>query len=251
MSERSRFDQVHERVRKYYSEKATRAESCCHSGEVSCIQVVPEDIFEAIPDDIASFSMGCADPVSAAGLRQGETVLDLGSGGGLDCFLAARRVGRSGRVIGLDMTEEMVSRARANLAQLGLDNVEFRQGLIEALPVEDSSVHVVISNCVINLSPDKSAIFSEIYRVLRPNGRVVIADIVTLGPMRQEFLRREDSWEACIAGALTTDEYQQSLQLAGFVEYSVQPALGLALEGIPRGVPFSALIEAHKRGSPI
>jgi ubiquinone/menaquinone biosynthesis C-methylase UbiE len=191
-------------------------------------------------------SFGCADPVSAADLKPGETVLDLGSGGGLDCFLAARQVGSEGRVIGVDMTDAMLERAEANRARAGLANVEFRKGLIEALPAEEASVDVVLSNCVINLAPDKAPVFREIARVLRPGGRLAVADIVTRGPMREELTRQADSWAACVAGALTVDAYARGLGDAGLEHVEARPADGRGIDEIPEGIPFSALITARR-----
>jgi ubiquinone/menaquinone biosynthesis C-methylase UbiE len=204
------------------------------------------ELLESVPADAANMSLGCADPVSAADLRPGETVLDLGSGGGLDCFLAARQVGEKGRVIGVDMTDAMLERAEANRARAGAANVEFRKGLIEALPVADGSVDAVISNCVINLAPDKAPVFREIARVLKPGGRLAVADIVTNGPLRADLKAMADSWAACVAGALTLDAYTRGLAGAGLEDVRARPADGRAEEQVPEGLPFSAVITARK-----
>ncbi|HEX7540918.1 MAG TPA: methyltransferase domain-containing protein, partial [Anaerolineales bacterium] len=179
----------------------------------------------------------------------GETALDLGSGGGLDCFLAAKQVGASGHVIGVDMTPEMLDRARLAASRLGVSNVEFREGYLEKLPVESASVDAVISNCVINLSPDKPQVFREVFRVLKPNGRVAVSDIVTNGPLPEELQKNMEAWGACVAGALDGSDYTTGLTDAGFTDVKVQPkgdvselieAAGL------KGKIFSATITARK-----
>jgi SAM-dependent methyltransferase len=203
----------------------------------------------ALPEDIANFSLGCGDPITLAELQPGETVLDLGSGGGLDCFLAAQKVGGDGKIIGVDMTPEMLERARASAVRLDVHNVEFREGYLEALPVEAGTVDVVISNCVINLSPDKPQVFREVFRVLKAGGRVAVSDIVSNGPL-SPALRGTEAWGACIAGALDVDEYTAGLTAAGFVDVKVQPkdGSGKVLSALPFGLPFSATVTAHKPG---
>jgi arsenite methyltransferase len=251
MTETTEADRIREEVRKHYAEhgrSAPKGVSCCEpqpSAE-TCCQNYPVELLGTVSPEVANFSLGCGNPVSAAGLQPGETVLDLGSGGGLDCFLAARLVGPTGRVIGVDMTEEMLARARANAERAGLTNVEFRQGLIEALPVESGSMDAVISNCVINLSPDKPAVLQEIARVLRHGGRLAVADIVTRGPLREDLRTVKDSWAACIAGALSVDDYAAGLAAAGFVDVVIKPADGSLLEDVGKGLPFSALISARR-----
>jgi SAM-dependent methyltransferase len=168
-----------------------------------------------MPADIVGSSLGCGAPIEAAGLRAGETVVDLGSGAGLDIFYAADRVGPSGRAIGIDMTPEMIARARANAARLGASNAEFRLGEIEHLPVADSSADVIISNCVINLLPDKRPAFTEAFRALKPGGRMVISDLVALRPLPKELQTLQD-WAACVAGAIPKDEYLRAIEQAGF-----------------------------------
>ena len=160
--------------------------------------------------------LGCGNPTALAELRQGETVLDLGSGGGLDVFLAAQRVGEDGYVIGVDMTEEMVKRARENARHYGYNNVEFGIGEIENLPIDDNSIDVVISNCVINLSPDKFATYKEAFRVLKPNGRILISDLVTKGELAEDIKRSFPAWAECVAGALEKQEYLDTVKKAGF-----------------------------------
>ena len=210
-------EQIHRSVQERYGRIATSEESCCGGGECSPVNLLySDDILSELPADISSFSLGCGDPVGFAGITEGETVLDLGSGAGMDCFLAAQRVGAAGRVIGVDMTPEMLTRAERNREKLGLANVEFRRGQIEALPVEDDTVDLILSNCVINLSPDKPAVFREAYRVLKPGGRLSVSDIVTDRPFSEAMAADADSWAACVAGAIPLDEYIGMLADAGF-----------------------------------
>ena len=176
-----------------------------------------------LSEEVTGFSLGCGDPVTLASLQPGQTVLDLGAGGGLDCFLAAKRVGDNGQVIGVDMTAEMIEKARANKAKLGAENVEFRLGEIEHLPVADGTVDVVISNCVINLSPDKPQVFSEAYRVLKPGGRLAVSDIVTDGPLPEAIKDDLNAWAGCIAGALETKDFIEGIEAAGFVDVELTP----------------------------
>ncbi len=234
---------IHEAVREHYGELARTAGSCsCNSS------LYDEQLIQAVPADISGFSLGCGDPITLAKLQPGETVLDLGSGGGLDCFLAAQRVGESGHVIGVDMTPDMLSKARANAERLKVPNVEFREGYLEALPVDEGSIDVVISNCVINLSPDKPQVFREVFRVLKPGGRVAVSDIVTNGTLPEAVQKSMESWGACVAGALDQRDYVRGLQAAGFVEVQVRPKgqTDQALASLPIGVPFSATITAIK-----
>jgi SAM-dependent methyltransferase len=236
---------IHEAVRAHYGELARTSSSCCATGSST---LYDEDLIQAVPTDISGFSLGCGDPISLAKLQPGETVLDLGSGGGLDCFLAAQQVGETGRAIGVDMTPDMLAKARANAERLKVSNVEFRQGYLEALPVEDHSVDVVISNCVINLSPDKAQVFREVFRVLIPGGRVAVSDIVTNGALPEAVQKSMESWGACVAGALDQRDYVNGLRAAGFVDVQVQPKsqTDQALAALPIGVPFSATITATK-----
>ncbi len=170
------------------------------------------------PSEVTDLSLGCGDPVTLASLEEGQTVLDLGSGGGIDCFLAAKKVGPTGKVIGVDMTSAMIERARANKDKLGAENVEFRLGEIEHLPVADGTVDVIISNCVINLSPDKPQVFREAFRSLKPGGRLAVSDIVTDGPLPDAIKNSLSAWAGCIAGALDVNDYIAAIQDAGFSE---------------------------------
>ncbi len=176
----------------------------------------------ALPEG-ADLGLGCGNPQALAALRPGETVLDLGSGGGIDCFLAARQVGESGRVIGVDMTPEMIDRARESAANAGMRNVEFRLGEIEHLPVADGTVDVILSNCVVNLSPDKPAVFREAFRVLAPGGRLAVSDIVAAAPLPEEVRKNLDLHVGCVAGAATIDETESMLADAGFVDIRIEP----------------------------
>jgi SAM-dependent methyltransferase len=177
---------------------------------------------EGVPDTAVMASLGCGNPTAIAALRAGERVLDLGSGGGLDVFLAAKAVGPEGFVYGLDMTDEMLELARRNQQRAGMPNVEFLKGDIEDVPLPDASVDVVISNCVINLSVDKPAVFREAHRVLRPGGRFAVSDIVATRPLTEEERADLASWAGCIAGAITADEYVAGLESAGFRDVAVE-----------------------------
>lgn len=233
MNETDTEDDVRGYVRQRYGEIARDAlqgkatgcgPSCCSPGDTHAQALIPLQAVAENHSDAINLSLGCGDPLLLAELLPGQTVLDLGSGAGLDCFNAARQVGKEGRVIGVDMTAEMVSLARMNQSRLGLENVEFRLGEIEHLPVADSSVDVVISNCVINLSPNKLQVLREARRVLKPGGRLAISDIATQGALPQELRSDLSSWASCVAGALEVQEYRAMLEAAGFVNIEVEPA---------------------------
>lgn len=182
------------------------------------------DDLKGLPADAVTNSFGCGDPVAFSGVKEGDTVLDLGSGAGIDLLVAAKKVGPTGRVIGVDMTDAMIEKARANIAQAGLENVEVRKGIIEELPLEDNSVDWVISNCVINLSPDKPKVFSEIARVLKPGGRMVVSDIVVDGI--PGWVRENKAlYNSCVAGAISESAYLAGLERAGLVDVEVQDRL--------------------------
>ncbi len=205
------------------------SECGCESSNTSPLEVADlgytADELSKLPEG-ANLGLGCGNPLALAALEEGETVLDLGSGGGIDCFLASSSVGPSGKVIGVDMTPEMIDRARANRAKGGFENVEFRLGEMEALPVADGSVDVVISNCVVNLSPDKSRVFGEVLRVLKPGGRFEVSGIVLVGDLPDETKRSVEEYVGCVAGAITAEDYRHGLELAGFVRISVQGESG-------------------------
>ncbi len=177
----------------------------------------------ALPETAVAASLGCGNPTMMAELKPGETVLDLGSGGGIDVLLSARRVGPTGKAYGLDMTDEMLALARENQRKAGVENAEFLKGEIENIPLPDASVDVVISNCVINLSSDKDRVLREVFRVLKPGGRFAVADVVVRGEVPQEIRRSIELWAGCIAGAMEETEYQRKLAAAGFADISIEP----------------------------
>ena len=232
--------EIKESVREYYGERARNADSCCtpsseSSGDgTSSDCCSPEesrlysaDELQVLPEAAVNGSLGCGNPTAIASLRPGETVLDLGSGGGIDVFLSARQVGPQGFVYGVDMTDDMLALARRNAEKGGFTNVEFRKGHIEQIPLPNQSVDVIISNCVINLSPDKGQTLGEAFRVLRPGGRLVVSDIVIDGslddlPVTETQIRTALNWAGCIAGALTIEQYRTFLTQAGFAEIDVE-----------------------------
>ena len=224
--------------------------TCCAPGSAAEITHVSQ-IYETsdaadLPAEVTGLSLGCGDPVTLASLQPGQTVLDLGSGGGIDCFLAGQQVGDSGHVIGVDMTAAMIEKARTNKAKLGATNVEFRLGEIEHMPVADETVDVVISNCVINLSPDKPQVFREAYRVLRPGGRLAVSDIVINGPLPSEIKNSLNAWAGCVAGALEVEEYVAAIEAAGFEEVELaqvnldQSVVAEAAEQLDLGVTVNS-----------
>jgi len=240
---------VKEKVRERYGEIAAefvekgRPVSCCSPQEASCcppqqasccgpsqtdvtqlanaMRLYSAQELTDLPESVTDVALGCGNPTAIADLKPGEVVLDLGSGGGIDCFLAARQVTPQGRVIGLDMTPEMINLARQNAKKVGATNVEFRCGEMEDMPLPDESVDVIISNCVINLSPDKDKVFSEAYRVLRPGGRLAISDIVTYGSLPEVVRSSLEAWAGCVAGALDETAYLDKMRQAGFTEVEV------------------------------
>ena len=214
-------EKIKQHVKKHYTELA-KGTSCCEvasccdpSSQAKKIGYSQEEL-KNLPNSVVKTVAGCGNPTALANLREGETVLDLGSGGGIDVFLAAKKVGPKGKVIGVDMTEEMIQLAKENAEKMKIENVEFRLGEIENLPVEDGMVDVIISNCVINLSPDKDRVFTEAFRVLKPEGRMLISDIVTQGELPDEIRENLEMWATCIAGALDEKEYLQKIRDAGF-----------------------------------
>jgi arsenite methyltransferase len=247
MSTIKEADDVHAYVRQHYAGLAvasnkgeavgccTSSQSCCSPRDSSDQQLISLEAVQELSRDADILSLGCGDPLFGAGLKEGQVVLDLGSGAGLDCFRAARKVGASGSVIGVDMTSEMLRLARDNQAKVGLDNIEFRLGEIEHLPVADASVDVVISNCVINLSPDKPQVFREAYRVLKPGGRLTVSDIVTDGPLSETIRESLSDWASCISGALEVKDYQAAIEAAGF------EAIAMEREYLDREVVDDAL----------
>lgn len=235
-------DDIRQAVRERYGKVATstiagcgESTSCCGGTTSCCGESTPataQDIALAlgysqgevtsVPQG-ANMGLGCGNPQALAALQAGETVLDLGSGGGFDCFLAARYVGSTGHVIGVDMTPEMLSKARHNAAEVGYSNVEFRLGEIEHLPVANSAVDVILSNCVINLSPNKAQVFTEAFRVLKPGGRLAISDIVATAPLPEAARNDLALYTGCMAGAALVDDLEQMLRHAGFTQIHMRP----------------------------
>ena len=216
---------IHDVVREHYAERIKNNASCC--GPSDCCStdsnLYPADLLATLPEGESSVSYGCGDPITLAALQPGQTVLDLGSGAGIDCFFAARKVGETGHVIGVDMTPEMLERARSSAKRMNIQNVEFRQGYIEELPVESNTVDVIISNCVINLSPDKAKVFAETFRVLKPGGKLAVSDIVTDGPLPEAIKKSLSAWAGCVAGAVEAGEYIAMMESVGFTNISITP----------------------------
>jgi arsenite methyltransferase len=216
--------------------------ACCTSGDT-----IPANALAALqgdallPSEVIQTSLGCGTPLELARLQPGETVLDLGSGGGLDCFYAAKLVGPVGHVIGVDMTPEMLELANTNKEKVGLQNVEFRRGYLEELPVSDASVDVIISNCVINLSTDKERVFREAFRVLKPGGRVAFSDMVARFDIPPGLRKNMQAWSACVSGAITREQYREKMERAGFIDVA---AIG---EPAAVDIVYSAKFTAQKR----
>jgi len=221
----SSSETVREEVRRRYgasaSGKSSCTDDCCASTDVIDLGYSAEDA--ATAPEAANLGLGCGNPLAIASLKEGQVVLDLGSGAGFDCFLAARAVGKTGKVIGVDMTHEMLSKARENVQKNGFTNVEFRLGEIEALPLADNSVDVIISNCVINLSPEKQRVFNESFRVLKPGGRLAVADIVATAPLPQDIKTDWAAYTGCMAGASRITELDRMLHAAGFENVEIAP----------------------------
>ncbi|MGF1757102.1 arsenite methyltransferase [Photobacterium sagamiensis] len=252
-------DEVRKAVRKTYGKIAKQEKGCgcCCGGQATSEETsrdlgYSDDDVTSVPQG-ANMGLGCGNPQAIANLKEGETVVDLGSGGGFDCFLAARQVGENGHVIGIDMTSEMITKARENTERSGFKNVEFRLGEIEHLPVADNSVDAIISNCVINLSPEKSSVFSDAFRVLKSGGRLAITDVVALAELPDEVRRDMTLHSSCVAGALQIGQIKEMLKEAGFVEIRIEP-LDKSKEIIREWIPgrkieeyvLSATIEAVK-----
>src|SRR5579862_5728887 len=226
-------ENIQEVVKQKYAEAATRAATggtaCCGGGAaLSGCDPITKNLYNdaeksALPEKAVAASLGCGNPTALAQLQSGETVLDLGSGGGIDVLLSAKRVGPSGKAYGLDMTDEMLALARENQKKAGVDNVEFLKGAIENVPLPNNTVDVIISNCVINLSGDKDRVLAEAFRVLKPGGRFAVSDVVIRGEVPPEIRRNIELWVGCVAGALGDSEYSEKLGRAGFVEIEIEP----------------------------
>jgi arsenite methyltransferase len=216
---------VREEVRRRYgasaSGKSACADDCCISTDITNLGYSAEDA--AAAPEAANLGLGCGNPLAIASLKRGQVVLDLGSGAGFDCFLAARSVGKTGRVIGVDMTPEMLRKARENAQRNGFTNVEFRLGEIEALPVADNSIDVIISNCVINLSPEKQRVFNEAFRVLKPGGRLAVADMVATAPLPDDIKADWAAYTGCMSGASQITELERMLRSSGFKDIRIAP----------------------------
>ncbi len=246
--------EVKEFVKKRYGQIAQSGESCCPScgcgpsaKDVALRIGYSEEDLRSVPE-ASSMGLGCGNPVALASLKEGETVLDLGSGGGIDVFLAAKKVGVKGKAIGVDLTEEMIRRAKNTASKYGYKNVEFHLGEMERLPIEDSTVDVVISNCVINLSPDKEKVFKEAHRVLKPNGRIMISDLVTEGELPAEIRKSFEAWAGCVAGALEKSQYLETIRRAGFKNVKIVSESTYTIdvsEGL-KGKITSVQVEAYK-----
>lgn len=252
-------EEIKEHVKKRYgriakAECSSCSSSCCSSSRCPTppqyiawkIGYSPDDI-RGVPEE-SVLGLGCGNPVSVASLKKGEIVLDLGSGGGIDVFLASEKVGLSGKVIGVDMTKEMINRAKKTASKHGYKNVEFRLGEIENLPVETESVDVIISNCVINLAPDKFKVFKEAFRVLKPDGRLIVSDLVIQGELPIEIKQNFDAWAECIAGALQKSDYLDKISRAGFTKVRVVSQKPYTIDLSPelRGKIISIQVEATK-----
>ncbi|MDO8431691.1 MAG: arsenite methyltransferase [Candidatus Binatus sp.] len=225
-------ESIREKVREEYAQAALRVANkgggaCCGSAAPAGNPITSNLYADAdsatVPAEAMAASLGCGNPTALAALKPGETVLDLGSGGGIDVLLSARRVGPAGKAYGLDMTDEMLALARENQRKAGVENVEFLKGEIEHIPLPDNSVDVIISNCVINLSSDKDRVLSEAFRVLKPGGRFAVSDVVVRGEVPAEIRRSVESWIGCIAGALEESEYRAKLAASGFSSIEVEP----------------------------
>jgi len=214
---------IHDVVREHYAERIKNNDSCC--GDSSCCNtessLYPSDLLATLPEGESAVSYGCGDPITLASLKPGQIVLDLGSRAGLDCFFAAKKVGETGYVFGIDMTPEMIERARSSAQRLNIRNVEFRQGYLEDLPVADNTIDVIISNCVINLAPDKSKVFAEAFRVLKPGGKFAVSDIVTDGPLPASIKQSLSAWAGCVAGAIDAKDYVAMMEAVGFTNISI------------------------------
>jgi SAM-dependent methyltransferase len=240
-------------VREGYAKIATQGSSCCTPANSCCggadlAQDMSKKIgytegeLKAVPEG-ANLGLGCGNPVALASLREGETVLDLGSGGGLDCFLAANKVGKNGKIIGVDMTPEMIDKARKNARKGKYANVEFRLGEIENLPAADNSVDAVISNCVINLSPEKKRVFREAFRVLKPGGRLMISDMVLLKELPDFIKNSVEAYVGCISGAIMKEEYIETIKAAGFQKVKIIDETSFPVEDIVNSQTAKAIIE--------
>ncbi|MFA6600155.1 MAG: arsenite methyltransferase [Candidatus Omnitrophota bacterium] len=242
-------NEMKKQVKERYGEIASQSKRGCSSSRCCASPGLAEELSrhvgysEAEIDSVpkgANLGLGCGNPVALASLKEGDTVLDLGSGAGFDAFLAAQRVGKTGHVIGVDMTPEMLEKARTNAEKGGFGNVEFRMGEIEKLPVEDQSVDVILSNCVINLSPDKASVFKEALRVLKPGGRLMVSDLVLTQDLPKNIRKSIEAYVGCIAGAIHKSEYLKLMSMAGFVDISVVGESSYPVDAMFEGLESAA-----------
>jgi len=250
-------DEVKKHVRARYAAAATAGSSCCGPAPCCGTQTGPDKERESLAvgysaEDLSgvpaesNLGLGCGNPAALAGLKEGETVLDLGAGAGIDCFLAARKVGPTGRVIGVDMTPQMIDRARENVRKSGAANIEFRLGEIESLPAADASIDVIISNCVINLSPEKDRVFREAFRVLKPGGRLLVSDIVLSRPLPKALQESAAVYTACVAGAMLRDDYLKEIEAAGFRRVEIVSETAFPAEAILTSAQASQVVRELK-----
>lgn len=244
---------VRKMVREGYARIAKKVNQCCapthlccgspdSADEVSKKLGYTEEELRSVPED-SNLGLGCGNPVALASLKEGDIVLDLGAGTGFDCFLAANKVGKKGKIIGVDMTPEMVEKARENAEKSGADNVEFRLGEIENLPVADNSIDAVFSNCVINLSPDKRRVFDEAYRVLKPGGRLIISDIVLLNELPEEMKNSIEAYVGCVAGAVLKNKYLKAIKEAGFQDVKIMDKISFSSNNVMNDPTAKEFIE--------
>jgi len=245
-------------IRDTYAEAARRVTAggspacgCGPSAASACCDPITSNLYDqsdaaAVPEAALRASLGCGNPTALAALHPGDTVLDLGSGGGIDVILSARRVGPAGRVYGLDMTDEMLTLARENARKAGVANVEFLKGRIEQVPLPDGAVDVILSNCVINLAADKDVVLREAFRVLKPGGRFAVSDVVVRGEIPPEVRRSLELWAGCVAGALSEEEYRRKLEAAGFTEVELETTRVYDLEDARAFRVTSAFVRARK-----
>jgi len=246
-------EEIKKNVREGYAKIARRSacspKSCCGGSqptkEISKQIGYKEEDLASVPFE-ANLGLGCGNPIAFASLKKGETVLDLGSGGGLDCFLAAKKVGEKGRVIGVDMTPEMIDKARGNARKGRYGNVEFRLGEIENLPVADNTADIIISNCVINLSPDKARVFKEAFRALKPGGRLMVSDIVLLKKLPTEVEKSVEAYVGCLSGAIMKDEYLSLIEEAGFQDVEILEGTRFPVEYMANDPTAKALAKKAK-----
>lgn len=251
-------EKIKQSIKESYGKIAKNKSSCCAPVETCCNKETATDIskklgyteyeLETLPEG-ANLGLGCGNPVALASLKEGETVLDLGSGAGVDCFLAAKKVGKQGKVIGIDMTSEMIEKARENAKKGDYQNVEFRLGEIEKLPVPDNTADIVISNCVINLVPDKEKVFKEVFRTLKPGGRMMISDIVLTKELPEQIKNSITAYVGCLSGAILKNNYLDIIKNVGFGKIDIKQETSMEFESLANDPTAQAFIEQYKLSS--